>query len=688
MPSERLRRGVAPRAVAIYGASAKQQGAAGGLATKVAGRLIENGYRDRLALINPRQQSVLGLETQPSATASPLCGTLDLAVIAVPSGAVVNAVEDCIAAGIAVGTILSSGFAEMSEQGATIESDLDRVAQGGGFRFFGPNCLGLINFSEGIFASTQHVANAKPGPITIIAQSGSVATTFLEVTADLDVGCDLWITIGNASSIDAADCIQLAVSRPTTKTVLLYLESLGRIEPFRRAVMAARAAGKDVVLLKSGRSCTGARTMASHTAAIASSDDFVDVLVRECGAIRVNSIREGGLTAALISKCGGSIHGRAAIVTASGGDAVLAADACDQAGIELARLEPATTATVKRLVPQSGVVNPVDPTPVALSTGCLDRVVGAVAGDPNVDYLIYLAGDGIKLEPIELAVSEALMPLAQELPVLVDGRLSETLRSRFLGAGIMVTDDRERLWRALRNLLGELPTVPTAQEPQQRRARARASQLMPERDAFEELTRAGLPMVPLVPVEDEDDVHTFGRTQGFPIVLKGLVPQLSHKSDLDLVRLDLLDDAAAASAFRSLAKDVSSFDEGIVVAQRQIRFSLAEVIVGAINDDDFGTHVVVGRGGIWAEATPDRAWAHGVLDIDEAERLLTRFRFGAALVADKRGLQLDVRGLAEVIARLSAWAQSHAASVREVEVNPVIVAKEGASCVDCLIAMR
>jgi acetate---CoA ligase (ADP-forming) len=195
-------------------------------------------------------------------------------------------------------------------------------------------------------------------------------------------------------------------------------------------------------------------------------------------------------------------------------------------------------------------------------------------------------------------------------------------------------------------------------------------------------------MVPLTRVHNEGDVHAFSRAHGFPIVLKGLVPQLSHKSDVDLVRLDLLDDAAAASAFRSLAKEVGRLDEGIVVAQRQIQSSLAEVIVGAINDDDFGTHIVVGRGGIWAEASPDRAWAHGVLQIEDAVRLLTRFRFGAALVADARGLQPDVRGLAEVIARFSAWAQSHAASVREVEVNPVIVGKNGVWCVDCLIGMR
>jgi acetate---CoA ligase (ADP-forming) len=690
-----LDRGLAPRAVAVYGASDRRLNSQ---AARIAKAILGGGYEGRVALVNPRAQTVHGVETVPSARDSALAGTLDFAVVSVPREQVSAALNDCIDAGIKLAIVTSARFGESDDTGAQLQAALQRQSARG-LRFFGPNCMGLINFTDKLYASNPLYVPTRSGSISLFGQSGSLSVRIMQViAAECGQGLDLWITMGNSANLDIPTMLSYSAGRDTTSVAVVYLENVSDPDRLRDGIRAMRAAGKEVVLLKSGRTEIGGAAAMSHTGAMSSPDEFVDVLVEETGCIRAYSVREAGQIASIIATTGRP-RGPFAVVGTSGGDCVVVGDMCTALRVPLSRLDAATATRMRAAVPQTSTTNPIDITPFSRDSGHESELLRAIAHAPDVGALVMLDGwhwrydDGSLVPPGEFA--SFFKDLGLDVPVIHDSEMPTEELEALGAAGVAVTADGETIWRSLARIASgtdlaapSAVTSPPAAAPlgPSDESPAPARRAVPELEAFERLTGLGLPMIDTVTVESRDVLARVCADLGFPVVLKGLISGVTHKAARQLVRIGVTSLEEAESVWQDLDA-VVRVEGGRVVAQPQIQNPRAEVIIGTRDDPHFGLHIMVGEGGRWADREPDNAWARAAIDIDAARRLLAKTRIGRRLLADPVGSS-DVDGVARAISQVSRIAAEHRAEIAEIEINPLLVRASDVVAVDALILLR
>ncbi len=531
--TQTLNRGLAPRAVAIYGASARKLTSQ---AARIAGKVISNGYEGRVVLVNPNAQVVHGVSTVARAVESPLASELDLAIIAVPREAALAALDDCAAAGIGLAVVTSARFAEADERGAELQHELTVRAAEYGIRLIGPNCMGLINYTDGLVAAGRE-NTAPPGSISVVAQSGYLSMRLMNYIEETGQGVDLWVTMGNCADLTPADLIEYLGSRPSTSVVIVYLENVADPQRLSDAIKAARAAGTDVVLLKSGRTSIGSQVAASHTGALASPDVFVDVLAQDADAIRVDTVREAVQVASLISAFGRrparsvSAHervgrrlrpGRGLVraAIAASGPAVRGHDQPDASDRPRGRARPIrSTSAHSRSTARTGSSRSCEFSPRTPTSGASCSWTGGVwrRSRPPMDRA--------SISP--RSASRASLPV----PIIIDSRVKEWQRKVLVDAGFAVTSDGETIWRSLGHIVrqariaGQLPEagpapVDSAADPQDDVAPAAR---VPELEAFERLRAAGLPMIATERIHSTDELLDTGRRLGYPVVMKGLI---------------------------------------------------------------------------------------------------------------------------------------------------------------------
>jgi acetyl-CoA synthetase (ADP-forming) len=690
---EVLARGLAPRAVAVYGASERRLVSQ---AARIASGLIQNSHPGRVALVNPRPQQVHGVATVASALNSDLAGELDFAVISVPREAAPDAVDDCGKAGVGLAVVTSAGFAESDDRGVELQKELIDRARSHGIRLIGPNCMGLINFTDGLFACGQPLA-ARPGKISVVAQSGYLSMRMMDFIGECGQGIDLWVTVGNCADLGPHDFLEYLATRPSTSVVVLYIENLPDPDRLRRAIRTARASGTDVVVLKSGRTDAGSVVAASHTGALASPDVFFDVLADETDCIRVDTVREGAQVAGILASLG-RLGGPFVVAGGSGGDCVLAADACAVNEIPLAQLDALTLERIDEIVPQAGSSNPLDVSPFAWEVRRHNDIIALLAESPGVGGVVLL--DAWGWEADDLPESERQIRFGALLgtdgrpvtSIISDTRSELWQRRALVDAGFAVTSDAETVWRALGHITRHMARQGIAAPIAERTAvvAASASRVGPirllELEAFSRLQGAGIPMVPTELVGSSEELLACSRTLGYPLVIKGLVPGVIHKAERDLVRADVWSDEEAVAVWRGLSLAVSG-EGGVVVVQPQVRWPVAEMIVATRDDPVYGLHLMVGSGGTGVAEDSDVAWARTPVTPSEARRLVGRTRLGRRL-AKKVPAQLEDEAIPQMISRLSGLAEQWRAEVTEIEINPLLVDSQGFTAVDAVITRR
>jgi len=696
--AETLDRALAPRAVAIYGASGRRLGSQG---ARIAAKLLATGYDGRVALVNPNAQEVHGVATVPSAGKSTLAGELDLAIISVPREAAADALADCAAAGIRLAIVTSAKFAEADARGVALQRQLAARAQELGVRLIGPNCMGLINFSHRLVAAGREL-EARPGRISVVAQSGYLSMRMMDYIRETGQGIDLWVTMGNCCDLKPADMIEYAGARSQTGVIVVYLESVSDPGRLAAAIRSARAADTEVVLLKAGRTTLGSQVAASHTGALASPDVFVDVLAQDADCIRVGTVREAAQVASLVSAFGRRPTGPFLVTSGSGGDCVLAGDWCAEQDIPLAALAPSTLERVHQIVPEAGEGNPIDisPFPFDGSNRQLD-IVSDFADDPGVGCIVLMDGWGFESDLDPSGDGETrrirLDPLAApgqppRIPVIVDSRMIDWQRDQLVAAGLAVTSDGETIWRSLGHIVrqsrvsGALADAAGPAPAGTPETPAAAPARLPELEAFARLGEAGLPMVATERVRTPDEVLRVCQRLRYPVVMKGLVPGVVHKADRQLVHVDVCGDESALAAWRQLSAAVAEHG-GEVVVQPQLRGALAEIIVATRDDSQYGLHVMIGGGGRWVESDSDVAWAAAPVTPERAARLIRRTRIGRGLSAKYPQL-LEADGLPAAIAAVSRLAAEWRDWASEIEINPLMVLPDGWNAVDAVVTVR
>ncbi len=701
--SAAMRRVLAPRSVAVIGASRKR-GTVGG---ELFHNLLASGFTGPVYPVNPKAAAVQSVAAYPSVDDLP--GPVDLAVLAVPAPQVAPVARACAARGVGALVVLSAGFAESGPEGAERQLELLEICRRSGMRLVGPNCLGVINTDPTVrmnatFGPTLPVH----GRVGFGSQSGALGLAIVDYANDLGLGLSSFVSLGNKADVSGNDLLGYWQDDPDTDMVLLYLESFGNPRKFARfANRLART--KPIVAVKAGRSVAGTRAASSHTGALlAASDVSVDALFRQAGVIRTDTLSELFDVAKLLADQPAPAGRRVAIVTNAGGPGILCADACEAAGLQVPAFSEGLRSRLAAVLPaEAAAGNPVD----LLAAAPPQRygpAIELVAASGEVDALIVihippLAGEQ-GVGAVAAAVSRAAAQAPPAMTVLAafmrTGDPPAELRSgrRRIPCYQFPEEGAKALARAadrgewLRRPEGRVPAVAGIRQEEAAAMLAEALADGPRWLTVEESARLldcyGLPVAPWRLVATPRQAGKAAAQLGGPVALKAVVPGLLHKTEAGGVRLNLRGSAAVTRAATGLARQLAT------AGQRPARFlvqrmatGVAELLVGVVNDRTFGPVVAVGAGGTSAELLRDVAVRLAPLTDRDATEALHELKTFPLLDGWRGTPPADRAALEDLLVRIGLLADNHP-EIAELDCNPVVAGTDGAAIVDTRIRVE
>lgn len=690
-----------PRSIAVFGASQR----AGSVGATVWRNLSGGGYTGALYAVNLRP-GALGQQVAYTQAAD-LPTVPELAVICTPPVTVAGLIDELARLGTRAAVVMTAGMDEKQKQ-AMLDAARPHL-----LRIIGPNCIGLLAPHKGLNASFAHV-NAQPGELAFVSQSGALVTAMLDWARGQAIGFSHFVSLGEHADVDFGDMLDFLANDPKTRAILLYAES---IESPRKFMSAARAAArnKPVIIVKAGRSPQGQLAAASHTGAMAGSDLVFDAAIARAGMLRVNTLQELFLAATTLSRFRTNTSDSLTILTNGGGAGVMAADAAAFADVPLATLSEATRQKLDAVLPANwSHSNPVD----IIGDAPVTRYQQALAilnSDPNTGALLFIHAPTAIVPSADIA--QALAPLAQHDPHMAPRLMSCWLgdaavaqaRKIFQDAGVASYDTPEQAVRAFSMLLryrhnqSELTQAPPATLANQRpdsasirhivqAALAAGRALLSEPEAKAVLQACGIPVVATQRVAATADAAAQAATAlGFPVVLKILSDDISHKSDVGGVALNLADEAALRHAADTMLARVQqqlplARVQGFTVQRMVQRRHAQELIVGSAIDPVFGPVILFGQGGTAVELMADRAVALPPLNVPLARALVARTRVARLLAGWRDTPAVDANALHSVLMAVSQLL-AEIPEIAELDINPLIVNFEGAIALDARIRL-
>lgn len=665
-----------PRSVAVVGASQK---------ANLGNHVVQNlkaGFNGTIYPINPKYQEIEGLPSYPSISATP--GPVDLAIVLVPAVAIAAVLEDCATKGTQHVIIESAGFSETGEEGRLLQKTCNRIAQKANIRIWGPNCMGLVDLHKQHFFTFMHpkIRGSKmlPGRISLIVQSGMMSAIFLSELAQRGIGVAKACSIGNRADIDECDILPYLEKDPDTDVIAMYLESIPRGRLFAQLV---RKCTKPVVLLKGGQSQAGAVAAQSHTSSLSGNSRLLNSILTHSGVVMANSVfqmMDMANTLAMIPQMNPAA--RIAIMTLSGGAGILACDALERANLTIATLSDETKEKLKEVFPPwMPPSNPIDLFPAVAHSGrskAFHSALAAAMTDPGVDAVIIHFVAGLEESVPDLSeLKKTADQLGKTVAVWLMGldNAKQIFKEKADKAGIVIHSDGTRLAECINavahfNSHRDIKTKFTIPEVTLRTLHKPTSdQTWDEHDSKNMLHQWDIPTVEEIIADDYVQAQDFAQRVEFPVVIKGLAPGKTHKTESGLVQTGITDADALKDAYDEIKKRLN--DEGRVLIQRQEK-SQYELIAGFLRDDQFGPCVMFGIGGILAELEPDVAFALAPLGSLEAERLILSLR-NRKLVQGFRGMPpLDQQAMVKLLINLGNLGAAHP-EIAQIDINPLMV---------------
>jgi acetyltransferase len=704
LESTRLDPLFAPRSVAVVGATER----AGSVGRTIMENLINGPFGGPIYPVNFKAASVLDIKAYPRMSDIP--GPVDLVVVVTPAPTVPGIIRECVDIGVRGAIVISAGFREVGPEGAELERQVLAEARRGNMRLIGPNCLGLMNPSRGLnatFASTI----ARPGNVAFISQSGALCTAVLDWSLQENVGFSAFISIGTMLDVGWGDLIDYLGNDPRTRSIVLYMESIGDARAF---ISAARevALTKPIIIIKAGRSAAAAHAAASHTGALTGSDEVLDTAFRRCGVLRVNTIGELFNMAEILAKQPRPAGPRLAILTNAGGPGVLATDALINSGGQLAELAPETIQALNAILPPHwSHGNPVD----ILGDAGAERYLEAikiVAHDPNSDGMLVTLTPQAMSEPTQVA---ELLRQHGELghkPLLASwmGGASVEAGEHILNQAnipaFSFPDTAARaftyMWRYNDNLRGlyETPVLPNdagwapnraLAEQIIQSARAEYRTLLNEAESKQLLATYGIPTVETRVAVNVEEALAAAESIGYPVVLKLFSETITHKTDVGGVQLNLGDAAAVRQAYeqiqRSVAQHAGAEHFGGATVQPMIKLSDAyELIVGSSVDSQLGPVLLFGSGGQLVEVFQDRALGLPPLTTTLARRMMEQTRIFTALKGVRGRAPVDLGALDQILVRFSQLVAEQR-WIKEIDINPLLASSERLIALDARVLL-
>jgi acetate---CoA ligase (ADP-forming) len=685
-----------PRGIALLGISGRSEN----LMSRPLRYLVEHGFQGGIYPVNPNYDELVGQRCYPTLADVP--GPVDLVLVLVAADRVEDAIRQASAAGASAAVVYASGFAEVGPEGLVLQQRLAAVARETGVRVLGPNCQGFLYAPTGVVATFTAAADrplAHGSGVAYVGQSGAVGGSVLDLATDMGLGLAAWASTGNQADLDLVEVSAELLEDPAVRVLMLYVEAADDGRAYAALARRAREMGKHLVVLRSGRSSAGRRAVASHTGSMLGDDVAFVLTSEEHGVVLVHDIDELLAVAALLATGRRSEGRRVAVVTTSGGAGSLAADQCEDLGLDMPELSAGTQDRLRPLIPAFGALaNPVDVTAQLFNRGAhaFGDVCRIVADDPSVDavavFVTMVVGDAGARLAEDLVVTAGKLPVPLLVGWIAGQELTAEGRAVFRDAGIPIFGSVGAVARAAARMAppphrGTAPALPDVEEL----PAARVRQLLEADivDGAELLHVIGIRQPSSTLVTTPEAAREAVAALSGPGVLKLAAGDLAHKSEVGGVRVGVPAEHAAA-VFTELLDAAAHHHvpdvEGVLV-QDLIRPGTELILAATAGRDGFPPVITVGLGGVTTELYRDIASGLAPVTPERAWSMLRGLRAWPLLAGFRGGPQADVAAAVDAVVRLSRAAVAGGDRLAEFEVNPLIVAPRGAgaTAVDVLV---
>jgi len=695
-----------PKSVAVIGATET----VGSVGRTLLWNLVTSPFGGTVYPVNPKRPSVLGVKAYKCIADIP--EPVDLAVIVTPPPSIPGIIKECGENGVHGAIVISAGFKEIGPEGAELERQLLVEARAAGIRVIGPNCLGVMSPLSGLNA-TFSTTIARPGPVGFISQSGALCTAVLDWSLKEMVGFSAFVSVGSMVDVGWGDLIDYLGNDPKTKSIVIYMESIGNARSFLSAAREV-ALTKPIIVIKPGRSAAAAKAAASHTGSLTGSDEVLEAAFRRSGVLRVNNIADLFYMAEVLSKQPSPRGPRLSIVTNAGGPGVLATDALITGGGELAEISPEAMEEFNAVLPPTwSHNNPID----IIGDASPERYAKALeiaAKDPHSDGMLVILTPQAMTDPTLIA--EQLKPLARQegKPLLaswmggVDVAAGEEILNRANIPTFPYPDTAARafnyMWKFRYNLNGlyETPALPEDSAdwmPERKlveslveKVRAEGRTILTEFESKEVLRAYGIPVAQTIIASTDAETTAAARKIGYPVVLKLYSETITHKTDVGGVQLNLGSEEAVLRAFRAIQESVAAkvgaqHFQGVTV-QPMIRLKDAyELIIGSSLDPQFGPVLLFGSGGQLVEVFKDRSLALPPLNSTLARRMMEQTKIYKALKGVRGRKPVDLQALEMLMVRFSALVAEQR-WIKEIDINPLLASPDGLIALDARVVVH
>jgi acetyltransferase len=681
-----------PLSVAVIGVSSKPDN----LGRNIVGNLVEYGFNGIVYAVGPSGGMIETRRIYRSVVDIP--DHVDLAVILTPAQTVPGVLEECGQKGIRWAVIETAGFREYTEAGQRLEDEIAEVARKHGIRFVGPNCIGVINMENGFCVPFPRLKKfLKPGGVTMITQSGGVGMAVLNLLANEGLGLDKFVSVGNMLNINAEDMLEYMINDPGTELIFLYLESMG---DGRRLMEVARRSAKPILAFKANIGKLGQNIAKSHTASLASDDAVVEAAFKQAGIIRVHDATTLGNNLKILRLP--PMEGRRlAVISRSGGQAVIAADACELMGFDLAPFPESFLREIEKNFRASVIrlTNPLDLGDL-FDLELYGQIVERTLQLEGVDGVVFLHTSLSDAENLtSRLLLERLKALSQQYQKPVAYYLSAAyeeiayLKKNYdfpIFTAVVETVRALRIshqhcclsWRAH---AGE--TVPRFETNRQaagdviQTAKQEGRNLLLS-EALEILEHYGIPTTRGRFAGTVEEAQVAAGEIGYPVALKIVAEEISHKSDVGGVQLNLRDAGSLAAAYAEMHRRIGEIYpqarlDGVLV-QPMISGG-QELIIGGRQDPQFGPVILAGLGGIFVEIIGEAAMRVAPITEREAREMLENLR-GIQILKGARGHgPSDIEAVVNALLRVSQLLMDFP-EIKEVDINPIRVFAAGEGC--------
>jgi acetyltransferase len=693
-----------PASVAIVGASE----IAGKVGTVLIANMLASGFRGALYAVNPKYASVRGVPCYASVSVLPK--PVELAVIATPARTVPGIIEECGRAGVRAAVVITAGFGEAGPEGAKLERTLLDNARRYGVRLIGPNCLGILRPEIGLNATFAR-GTARAGSLGLVSQSGAVCAAMLDWATPNAIGFSSVVSLGGSGDVDFGEIIDYLANDSKTEHILLYIEG---IRDARRFLSSLRAAArvKPVIVMKVGRHPAGSRAAVSHTGAIVGTDDVFDAAVRRAGVVRVTTVGQLVAAAQALASRVRPRGNRLAVITNGGGPGVMAADHAADLGLALAELSPATIESLRQALPANwSHGNPIDLIGDADSAR-YRAAVSACLADDGVDGVLAILTPQAMTDAEEIA-----RVIAQTAREASKPTIACWMGEASVGAGRKVLQEARipvfrtpdpavemfahlaAFYRNQQTLLQTPGPLAHKAPPDREGAQfvidavlAERRSLLSETESKALLAAFHIPIARAVLARSPHDAMLMAREIGFPVAMKIDSPDISHKSDVGGVRLNLNDAAAVRLAYQEMLEAVGRKQPGarltgVTIEPMIVRPNGRELMIGVMRDSVFGPAISFGSGGTTVEIHRDRAVALPPLNAFLVADMVRSTRVSRLLGNFRNLPAVNMQALESVLLRVSEIV-CELPGIEALDINPLIVDESGAVAVDARIVVR